>query len=913
MTTGPDSLSPMRRRAIDRLLIQYLELPDREQPAWLEQTRQRLPRLGQWLVRLAKGHHTVTLLNESVRRLAGESVKHMEVNARRLEAGNRLGPWEVIAEVGEGGMGRVYRGKRSDGAFEMEVAIKQIGKRRRGLAELLQRECRLLARLDHPSVTRLVDAGLDDQAGPFLVMEWVEGTDLGDWIEREQPDVEARLQLFERIANAAAHAHQRLIVHGDIKPGNIRIRDDGTVKLMDFGVARLLESSDMDQPGPRALTPAFAAPEQRAGEDITPASDIWSLGALLDWLLSGRDPDDRPTKPADTFSNKKLAGSLELAAIVSTACAEKADDRYANVSELVADIQHHLGHQPVSVVPATRRYRAGKFVRRNPVLVTGVASTVFALIAGLAISASLYLQANQARQQATIQQAQAEARAIDLEQVARFQEAQLAEMDPNLMGATIRNGIIEMRRTVLQDIGLEEDEVLLELRSLEANLASVNFTDVALNALEVSLFEQTLNAIHTQFEDQPLLRARLLQTLATALQELGHFDPAEAPQRKAFSLREELLGIDHPDTLTSMQEMGALYWRQSRFEDAHELISRALEKRKSILGGHHPDTLESIHGMGTFLISGGDSGDAEQYLSTAIERRREVLGPRHEKTLRSIHNLAAHLLQQGEPARAEPLLLEGTEAARDSLGPHHELTLGFLNLMGSLHTLFTQYDEAIAYNSEVTEISERLYGAEHPSTLRYRSNLANVMQEAGEYERAIDQHRQILEARTRLLGEFHADIWVSAINLGAALRGIEEYDEAAQYLYQSREVANRVFGPHHVRMLISETQIAQLFLASGDIDKAEQVAARATKIAAEHVGMESLRSGIAFSVHAMALRGQQDYEAAHRQAKIGYQILEQTLGLENSLTETAKGVLESIQEVWGEGKAPKGAEPESTG
>ncbi|MGY6630137.1 MAG: serine/threonine-protein kinase [Wenzhouxiangella sp.] len=262
MTKGSNTLTPMRRRAVDRLLIDYLELPEREQPAWLARTRQRLPRLGRWLVQLVDDSHTVTLLDESVRRVAGESMDRIEVNAAHLDKGDRLAPWEVLEEIGEGGMGRVYRGQRADGAFEMEVAIKQIGKRRRGLAELLQRECRLLAKLDHPSVTRLVDAGLDDRAGPFLVMEWIEGTDLDDWLNSEQPDLAFRLDRFEHILEAVEHAHQRLIVHGDIKPGNIRIATNGAVKLMDFGIARLQESSGEDDAQMRALTPSFAAPEQ---------------------------------------------------------------------------------------------------------------------------------------------------------------------------------------------------------------------------------------------------------------------------------------------------------------------------------------------------------------------------------------------------------------------------------------------------------------------------------------------------------------------------------------------------------------------------------------------------------------------------------------------------------------------------
>ncbi len=377
MTTGLETLSPMRQRAVDQLLIEYLELPEQAQAAWLRQTVQRLPRLGRWLDRLVAESNTVTFLDDSVRRLAGESVDRLEINIRRLAPGDRLGPWEVIAEVGQGGMGRVYRGRRADGAFDMEVAIKQIGRRRRGLAELLQRECRLLARLDHPSVTRLVDAGLDDQAGPFLVMEWVAGENLTDWIKREDTDQETRLKLFQHIAEAVAHAHQRLIVHGDIKPDNIRIRDDGVVKLMDFGVARLLESGQLDQPGPRALTPAFAAPEQRAGEEITPASDIWSLGALLQWLLYG---------PQRSHEGRAGLRARELAAIADKACEDEPERRYSSVDALLTDLNRFRTALPVEALAGGRLYRARRFIRRHGLATTLSAMVVLALSAGAVVS-----------------------------------------------------------------------------------------------------------------------------------------------------------------------------------------------------------------------------------------------------------------------------------------------------------------------------------------------------------------------------------------------------------------------------------------------------------------------------------------------------------------------------------------------
>ena len=888
------NLTAMRRRAVDRLLIQYLELPEHEQRDFLSRCGQRWPRLCRWLDRLVDGGHTVTLLDGSVRRLAEDSVERIETNAGALNEGDRLGAWEVTAEVGRGGMGRVYLGKRADGAFEMEVAIKQIGRRRRGLADLLQRECRLLARLDHPSVTRLVDAGLDDQAGPFLVMEWVDGTDLSDWLAQADPDLEPRLELFEQVTEAVAHAHQRLIVHGDIKPSNIRIRDDGTVKLMDFGVARLLASGERSEADVRALTPAFAAPEQMDGQEITPRSDIWSLGALLFWLLTGQHMPRCPDQAGELIARQRIAGSREMSAIVARACAEVPDERYANVGDLSGDLRNYLENRPLSVLPPTRRYRAGKFVRRNPALAAAGAGAILALVAGFGVSTVMYVQAEQARQQATIQQVQAETRALELEQVARFQESQLAEMDPQLMGVALRRGVIEQRRLALENGGASDQEVLEGLNSLETELAGVNFTDIALNTLEESLFDRTLAAIEERFSGQPLVRAQLLQSMASVLQELGHFQFAGTPQLKALSIRREHLGDQHPNTLSSAQALGALYWRQSRYEESGELIAHALENRRKTLGELHPDTLESIHGMGSLLITMERPEEGEYYLRTAVDGRREVLGANHEETLQSMVQLGQAIVNSGEPERAEPYVLKAVEETREYLGPDHSLTLVAMNNLGGLHTWMGRYEEAVEQHGELVKINSELYGAQHPTTLRSRSNLAHAMQGVGQLESAIEQHRLILEGRIRALGEVHADTWVSLLNLGATLRMTGEHEEAGRYLNRARSVADRVFGPYHLRTLITEGHVARLMLLNGEHEGAERTARQATDRAMEHLGMENLYTADLLYRHARILKAQQALNDAAERAQLAYEVAMQSVGPDHGLT---RGIMEMLDDI----------------
>ena len=652
MIKGLNPLSPMRRRAVDRLLIQYLELPESEQAAWLEEARRRRPHLAAWLERLLGGSHTVTLLDDSMRRLAGESIERIEFSVGHLNPGDRLGPWEIIAEVGRGGMGRVYQGRRADGAFEMEVAIKQIGRRRRGLAELLRRECRLLARLDHPAVTRLVDAGLDDQAGPFLVMEWVDGRDLADWLVQEKPGMESRIKVFEHIAEAVAHAHQRLIVHGDIKPNNIRIRDDGSIKLLDFGVARLLESSDTELAAPVALTPGFASPEQRAGEEITPASDIWSLGALLFWLLTQQKPpaDARQIEPE--LSRQASKFSPELLSLIRKATATTPEQRYPSAATVLDELQRHRRHLPLRAMESSRSYRLRCFVRRHW---AGLAGTALLLAVASAGVTSVLWQAKQTELEAERTVA-ASARA---EAVKDFLLEMLAESDPYESPgepATVRDLLQRSSETVGERFA-DQPEIAVELFTV-IGLAKRGLhnreraADLLEDALELSLSD-AVPADDTMIANQEFLLAQMLeeserrrQLLASALNRIEN-DPDQylmragilsfqafsqfsaGSPRKAAELVNQAIGLActerglSDDAAYCRSILGDAYFylnAADRQEEAQQVASRSYELALELHENTpHPDLINSGITYMNALIDGGRAAEAVTMAADLIE------------------------------------------------------------------------------------------------------------------------------------------------------------------------------------------------------------------------------------------------------------------------------------------------------
>jgi serine/threonine-protein kinase len=303
-----------------------------------------------------------------------------------LPAGLRLGPWRVLGEIGAGGMGTVFLGERADGDFAQRVAIKVLRgfPTAEGIARL-RRERRILAELDHPNIARLLDGGETPEGQPYLVMEHVEGQSLADWLGDATRDLDTRLALFDRLADAVAHAHRHLVIHRDLKPGNVLVRADGEPKLLDFGVARLLAADDTADASTRVASAGWASPEQAAGRAVTTASDVYSLGVILRVLLGGRDDRDReaPMPLADA----------ELRGVVAMATAPDPARRYPSVEALRADLAAWRERRPLRALPDTTRYRLAKFVARHRV---GVGLAAIALVAAGAFTWRLAVERDRA-------------------------------------------------------------------------------------------------------------------------------------------------------------------------------------------------------------------------------------------------------------------------------------------------------------------------------------------------------------------------------------------------------------------------------------------------------------------------------------------------------------------------------------
>jgi eukaryotic-like serine/threonine-protein kinase len=576
------NLGPDRWRIVSPYLDEALEIADADRAAWLARLRLRDPSLSDDIQ---------ALLDE--RRLASRdaflSIPPSLPRSEASLAGQTFGGYTLTSLIGQGGMGNVWLAHRSDGRFEGKAAVKLLNASLVGRAggERFRREGNFLARLADPHVARMLDAGVSPAGQPYLVLEYVEGDPIDLFCDERRLNVDGRLRLFLDVLEAVAHAHANLIVHRDIKPSNVLVDRSGQVKLVDFGIAKLLEGEGeegaetaLTREGGRALTPEFAAPEQLTGGAITTATDVFALGTLLYLLLTGRHPaararstpaslvraivEDEPEKlsgavrtaPAAATDpgtdpgtlrgttsevlSRQLGGDLEV--IVAKALKKNPAERYRSVSALADDVRRYLAHEPIRARPDTLRYRAGKFIRRNRTLVTVASLALLALVGGLVGTITQARRATRDAARAEAQRIRADVAAdearkqrdLALEQVSRaeaindFDAFLLSDAAPS--GKPVTAGqLLKRGEELLEHEGKETDDMRIELLvAIGSHYISLDLADQASRVLTRAY------DLAGQRGDR-MLRARAACALASCVLRSG--DPARAESLVEEGLR----------------------------------------------------------------------------------------------------------------------------------------------------------------------------------------------------------------------------------------------------------------------------------------------------------------------------------------------------------------------------------------
>jgi serine/threonine-protein kinase len=739
----------------------------------------------------------------------------------------RIGAYRIDRELGRGGMGAVYLARRDDGQFRRRVAVKVI----RGGAdavELYRRfesERQILATLDHPNIARLLDGGATDDGLPYLVMEYVDGTSLVRSCDERRLTVNERLRLFCEAGRAVQHAHRSLVVHRDLKPSNILVDGEGRVKLLDFGIAKLLAGPDdpaATRTGLRHLTPAYASPEQVLGDPITTASDVYQLGLLLCELLVGRLPYEvraltparaeraiakaEPARPSALVTaeaaasrrldpealSRRLRGDLD--AIALEALRKDPEERYASVEAMVDDVERHLRGEPIAARSQTLGYRMRKFVARHRFGVT-VAAAFVLLLAGSALTATLQARRlAQERDRALAEEARAE-------QVTEFLTDVFRAADPNQLGGE------KVTALELLDAGAEramrelDDEPRTQAEVLSA--IGAMYVERGLYARAVPILERAVE-LRRQDGGEPARRVLDLRRLAAAVSSRDR-PRAVRLLEDAVALAERELGPDDPRlaaALTDLAETLSKYPGKEVRPRADSALERALAILRAQQGDVRAELASALH-----LSAVGRDVSYLPRLREALELRRSLYGENHSAVAATLNDMAL-MLEPFDPHAADTLLERAAAINERILGPDHAQTLTILNNLAGRYRDRGDYAKAEPLYRELLRRRRDAYPADSTAQAYSMHGLGWTLTELGRAEEA----EPLLREAFRLLvkaGYDESSIvhQMARSTLGRCLAAQGRYAEAEPLLRESYEWAaahdpHPVFIPHMLNRLV---------------------------------------------------------------------------------------------------------------
>jgi serine/threonine-protein kinase len=784
-------------------------------------------------------------------------------------AGERVGPYQLQRPLGAGGMGSVWLATRADGLFERSIALKLPHRGMFGadLAERMARERGILAGLDHPHIARLYDAGLTTDGQPYLALEYVEGDAIDEYCRRLGCDLRERLRLFLQVADAVASAHARLVVHRDLKPANIIVGKDGNVRLLDFGIAKLLDAqlpgeAPLTQLSVQAMTPDYASPEQIQGEPVTTASDVYSLGVVLYELLTGERPyrlrrgtrgalEDAilqcdPRRPSDmpTPSSRALRGDLDT--IVLKALRKKAAERYATVNAFADDVRRHLEGRPVLARPDSAWYRASRFVRRNRLAVATAGIVAVALVTA-AIVASVGLVHARAAERRALADAEitrqvsrflvdvfnvsdpGEARGNSITAREILDKASSRVMTELSTAPAVRAALLATMADVYAKLGLYDDALklgqsALELRRAESpgspgalDLAtSLDQVGETLSSLRrgkdaIPLHEQSIALRRRAEPVDPVAASRALLHLAVAHYVEEDFDrtlavlhEARGELAKDPQPHPELLGEITKYLASVRQEKGELVQSIGLYQDALVLLRAGLGEDHPIVAGAHGDLAIALKDAGRY-----DEAETAYLDSLAIQRR--VLGPRHPDVGNALNNLTVMYMDVGKFDRALASAQEGTDILRASLGDGHDTTNVMRLNLARVHTQLGHLDVAEGQFRAIVALRREVGSTDNIAFASTMDALADVLNKQGEFSEAHSFAREARAAMEIAIGKEHWR-WAGVNRtLGVSLTGLGRYAEAEPLLLDSYRLMNARRGESHRQTQLTAKRIVEMY------------------------------------------------------------------------------------------------------
>lgn len=796
-----------------------------------------------------------------------EGIKLLEENEDRSIASQSIGPYKVIRKIGQGGMGAVYLASRADEAFQKEVAIKLI-KRGQDSEDVIRRfrsERQILATLEHPNITRLLDGGTTEEGRPYFVMEYIQGEPIDKYCDAHKLNTIERLKLFQSVCAAVHDAHQHLVIHRDIKPGNILVTAEGVPRLLDFGIAKLLAAApgiaDPTITLARRMTPESASPEQVRGANITTASDVYSLGVLLYRLLTGHSPyrlaggspdeieraicEAEPEKPSAVMNRvqesgpdgalspqsvsatregtpdklrRQLTGDLDN--IVLKALRKEPPRRYASAEQLSQDINRHLEKLPVIARPDTAGYRAARFVARHKAGVAAAALLVVSLAAGIAATAWQAKVAVAEGQRARVESAKAQRINAFLQDMLSFSSPAYNSSNPRKDPDAKVSEVVEQAAKRAESELAGQPEVLAEM---QRTIGSVYYAQGRYDQAEQILRSALQNYIRLYGPDSHQI-VEASNMLANTLLRKGSAAGAEALFRKDIDIERKEAQRGHLDAHTMAYALGdyGSMLDQTGDKAAEGYLREALQYASKLIGKDRAYVAMIDNDLGDVAYRSGDLNEAERLDRAAIDEYRRLPEGTYVEMAATLSNLGAVLIKKGSYSQAEPFVREGLELRRKMLGNAHPDTAMSLFRLSDLLYKKGDYQDAESAARESVQVFSRALTT--PKDNAYFANplmdLGLILNKTGRFREAEAYLREALEMRTRLLPAGNQLIGASEGALGECLTTQKRYVEAEPLLRRSYATMKGVQGEHGPLTLEAVRRLAALYQAWGKPEEA---------------------------------------------------------------------------------------------
>ncbi len=787
-----------------------------------------------------------------------DALKVLDQRSLRLGEGHRLGPYSVLREIGRGGMASVYLAARADDAYQKLVAIKII---RRGLdtEDIVQRfrsERQILASLDHPNIARLLDAGSTGDGLPYFVMEYIEGVPIDQYCDEHKLNIPERLKLFQQACAAVSYAHQNLIIHRDIKPGNVFVTKEGVARLLDFGIAKLLTAGpavgESTAGAVRRLTPAYASPEQVRGASITTATDVYSLGVLLYRLLCGRSPyltggesasqleraicEEQPEKPSvaigrheghqstsELFSSRheasanrlrrRLAGDLDN--IVLMALRKEPERRYASVEQFSGDITRHLSNLPVIARPDARGYRAAKFVQRHKTGVFAAALVFASLTGGIATTLWQVHIARQERDRARVEQAKADRIKSFLTDMLGYSSPEYTSSNPTKnQDAKVSEVVDQAAKRANAELA-DQPEVLTEVQS---TIGGVYEAQGRLEQAEALLRAARENSIRI-YGLNSHQTVEISGALANALLGKGNATEADALFRQDLQIERQLMAQGHGNTKNLAYALAGYGGMLDQRNDpsAQAYLLETLKYSSAFMGKERTIIAMTYNDLSGEAYARGNDDEAERYIRAALDEYRKLPPATYVEMATSLSNLGALLIKKGRYSEAEPYVLEGLELRRRILGSAHVSTGMALYRLSDLRYRQARYDEAEAAARQSIEVFKRALSAPQDNTQFTNPvlQMGMILEKVGRLGQAEGYLRQALDIRLRLLPKGNQLIGKAEGILGECLTLEKRYQEAEPLLLDSYKVYKSSTVPGSTQRMEAAQRLELLYTKWG--------------------------------------------------------------------------------------------------